>query len=58
MKTLEVFRLIYDLKARKAAANKNEIGIFAFQTPQHFTYFPEKNLTAEVHPKYVKCWGG
>ncbi len=23
----------------KASANKNAIGVFAIQTPQHFTYF-------------------
>ncbi len=24
---------------KKASANKNAIGVFAIQTPQHFTYF-------------------
>ncbi len=29
----------HDLNAIKASANKNAIGVFAIQTPQHFTYF-------------------
>ncbi len=28
-----------NMPAVKASANKNAIGVFAIQTPQHFTYF-------------------